>query len=351
MTHSGPPPTRPWPAYQSALESTDPGAGQPDITSALDQATTRLEGLSTTRNSVTNIQTDPLEAANQYSSTVNDLIRLNAEIANAADQPDLARGLQSFVNLANVKAPTAYEATLLTILVQEGRYTRWPDPSTAVGCGTDDAGNQLVPPADDEDCTLYKRIIEQQETLARNADVYRDNATVEGQQLFRDAEAGGDFNTIEAQLIEVAQSPGNSLSEDGTPITTPEAWIPTAIEKIDALQNAEDQLVTAVLDDASDLASQAQNEAFLYAVFSLGAVLLAIIIAILVGRATIGPLRRLTSAAYTLSTEQAARPGRAAAEPRRRRGRDAGRDADADRHRLARRDRPAGRRLQLDPGR
>lgn len=290
--------------FEASLDSVDPGSGEPDIAEAVEQAQNRLEGLSTIRNSVTNLQTNPLETAEQFSNTGDDLIRLNLEIAQAADQPELARGLQSFVNLSRVKAPTAYEATLLTILVQEGRYVRWTGPTAVAPCGSDAAGAQVTAPADDETCVLYTEINAQQDNLARASGVYEENTDADGLQIFRDADAGGDFNAIEARLFEAGQSPENTLETPSGPITTPEEWIPTAIAKIDSLRGAEDQLVGSVLSEASELASQAQNEAFLYGVFAAGAVLIAIIIAILVARATVGPLRRLTSAAYTLSTDK-----------------------------------------------
>ena len=287
-------------SYQSVRESTNPGEGEPEILNALDGATGRLEGLDTVRASVDDLQTDPPRAADQYNSTVSALVDVNVEVAKAADQPELARGLASFVNLGRVKAATAQEASLLAIVVQQGRYNRLAGahrrralrlrhhrrgPGDLAGRG------RVLPPS-----TLD--VIAAQAQIAQSSGVFEENATIEQKQIVRDAEAGQDFSVYETRIIEAGQD-----IETRSPRRR-RSTCRRARSNIEALKGAEDELITTVLDDAASLASDAQRTATLFAVGTIGAIVVALIIAFFVYRAVTVPMRQLTSAAYTLSTER-----------------------------------------------
>ena len=96
--------------------------------------------------------------------------------------------------------------------------------------------------------------------------------------------------------------------------------------------------------------SDAQQTALLFFIGAVGAILIALIIAFYVARAVTVPLKKLTSAAYTLSTDKLPALVERLRNP-----------DEADRPlsetltpidiQLEGRDRPAGRRLQLDPAR
>ena len=286
-------------AYDEVRNSTDPGGDDEEIQKALDGAQDRLDGLSTVRTSVDDLQTDPPRAIEQYSNGTKALVDVTVEVAKAADQPELARGLASFVNLGRVKAATSNEASLLAIVVQQSRYNRWLSPTTVEPCGSAQGGVvQVTAPADDESCAIYLDVIASQAQIAQSTAVFEEQATVEQKQIARDAQAGQDFSVFEARIIEDGQDVDNVVE------TTPEQFLPAARSNLDALKGAEDQIINQVLDDASSLASDAQSTATLFAVGTIGAIVIALLIAFFVYRAVTVPMRQLTSAAYTLSTER-----------------------------------------------
>jgi len=286
--------------YNSSLAADDPAGGNEEIANAVDQATTRIDGLRTLRNSVDNLQTDPPTAADQFGNTIEDLIRVNVEVAKAVEEPELSRGLTSFVNLERVKAATTNEAALLSIVVQQGKYNRWVSPTETAPCGSDAGGAQVTAPSDDGDCQIYTDIVTAQEQIAQKNGVLQENATLEQKQIVRDAESGQEFSVLEAEIFQAGQDVENNVAA----VVTPTAWLPVVSANLDSLKAAEDLLIVDVLDGATDLASSAQSEAFAFAIFTIGAVLIALIITTLVARATTRPLRELTTAAYSLSTER-----------------------------------------------
>ena len=72
-----------------------------EVESAVANARTRLDtGLDVNRRSVEQIQSEPVSALGPYWDLSGDLNEVNQAISRAADNPELARGLASFVNLS-----------------------------------------------------------------------------------------------------------------------------------------------------------------------------------------------------------------------------------------------------------
>ena len=73
---------------------------------------------------------------------------------------------------------------------------------------------------------------------------------------------------------------------------------------LDAYQDIQAEVVGKVIAETGDQAASAQQAVRLYVLGALAATLLAVLLAVIVGRATTGPLRKLTEAADRLSTER-----------------------------------------------
>lgn len=291
-------------AYQGAITSVAIGADTPDLQAAIEQAGTRIDDLQTMRNSVDKVQTDPYKTVDQFKVTSEDLLDVIREVSKVAEQPELSRGLQSFFNLGKVKASTAFEASLMSLIIERGQFSRWPSPSTAVPCGSDESGAQVAPPVDDESCVLASALATQEAQVDQDIAGYEDFATAAQKRLLREAWAGDNFEDVEQGLLRLAESPDNDVAAAEIDGTAADEWSVTVSEKLTRLKGFEDRLVGEVLASSRQLSDDAQRERLLFLVFAGGAVAIAVIIAALVARATTGPLQRLTAAAYTLSTDK-----------------------------------------------
>ena len=76
------------------------------------------------------------------------------------------------------------------------------------------------------------------------------------------------------------------------------------IDQLDSIKSSEDTVIGDVASSAQSLRSKAQQEATLFFVGAVGAIALALIIAFYVARSVTVPLKKLTTAAYSLSTDK-----------------------------------------------
>ncbi|MEZ5136201.1 MAG: hypothetical protein R2699_14390 [Acidimicrobiales bacterium] len=118
----------------------------------------------------------------------------------------------------------------------------------------------------------------------------------------RDTTAGTRFDESIKALSEAAGSDSATLETEDD--LAADVVLERSIEIIGSYRTVEDQLLSDTQAKAAQLQDEANREATIFVAIALGAVGVAIAGAILVARATTGPLRKLTSAAYTLSTEK-----------------------------------------------
>jgi signal transduction histidine kinase len=285
--------------YNASVEEVDPGGEGPDVEEAVGSAAGRLELLEVNRRSIDGLQTDPVQGLDNIDNIVDDLVAANLEVAKATNNPELARGLASFGNMASVKAATAREAAFMTIPVQQRLYNKYTSPTDVLPCGIVVGEAEPLPPADDEECRVYTDISNAQSSIDQSEQIFNQNATPDQRPILGDAQAGTDFGDFEDQILRAADQVENV-------ITTPtlEEWLPAVTQILDRLDDAQTGLLSTVQAQATEEASSSQRDATLYLVGALAAIAIALILAIYVARATIVPLRKLTAAAYTLSTER-----------------------------------------------
>lgn len=298
--------------YNAEKETVDPGRDSQQVKDALKQADNRIKSLPTIRKSVDAIQTDAARLVEEYSSTTIDLLTVNRTIAQTVDDPNLARGLASFNNLSAVTNLEAKTASLLTISVEIRFYAAvlptgsQPNPSKnnqlGEGCGEDAAK------ASDQ-CKIFKDALTANNEFAVADKAFDDSATGEQKQIKRFADAGLKYDELKRHAFENGQGHNDMTgAAPGTTLVAPDEFVSASTERIGKLFDAQKKILVedpeSVLNLASGKASKAQQGALLYLLFTTAAILFAAIITVSVGRAITGPLRKLTSAAYILSTER-----------------------------------------------
>lgn len=300
--------------YEKSRDEVAPGNDSQAIKDALKQADNRLKSLPTIRKSVDAIQTDASRLVDDYFSTTSDLLSVNRAVAQAVNDPALARGLTSFVNLSAVTNFEFKTASLLTITVEIGFYAgvlptgsvTTPERNNPLGegCGTDAQGGG-------DTCKIYKDTIDTNNNLATADSTFKETATGEQKQKERFADAGLKYDELKRHAIEDGQG-HNDLTgaTEGTTQVKPDEWVPAAVDRINKLTEAQVNILSDANDPLSVLSlakaktQSAQSEATLYALLTILSILAAAIITTLVARAITVPLRKLTTAAYVLSTER-----------------------------------------------
>jgi len=300
--------------YEASRDTVQPGNDSQGIKDALKQADNRLKSLPTIRRSVDAIQTEATRLVDDYFSTTSDLLSVNRAVAQSVNDPALSRGLNSFVNLSQVTNLEFKTAALLTISVEIRFYAaKLPtgsDPvaerntSLGTGCGNDASGAG-------DDCKIYKDSIAANNDLGTADKTFEETATGEQKQKKRFADAGLKYDELKRHSIENGQGHNDMTgAETGTTEVKPDEWVPASVDRINKLTEAQIGILSDTNDPlsvaslATSKTKSAQNAATLYALFSIGAILLAAFITFLVARAITVPLRKLTSAAYVLSTER-----------------------------------------------
>jgi signal transduction histidine kinase len=293
--------------YADSLETVQPGRDDEAVAESVKQADNRLLRLDTNRRSVDSVQTDALGQIGPYQNTTAALLDVNLRVAYSVDDPELARGLQTVSNLATVTQNESRVASILSISVEIGFYAsvlpKGADPRTEKGlCGDDAEGAK-------DSCPVYA------EALSANVDkdqaevLFLNTASGEQKQTYRAADAGSEFDQLKANAFEN----GNGINDmrgtvDGSEPIDPEKFLTSAANRIDRLFQAQEKMLASgtesVQSIAATKASDARQGAVVYALLTIIAILVAGLITASVARATTGPLKKLTSAAYTLSTER-----------------------------------------------
>jgi len=308
--------------YQAAIAKVNPAKDSEDLKKAAGAVDDRLKNLDTQRRSVDGVETETQTAVKQFSDISKALSDLDTSIAQATNDPELARGLNTFANLNRLNYTQANQAALLTAVAQVGYFpATWPtkDNPNATACVNPSSG-----------CDIYSKITSAASDVVQQTTIYNQAADGTQKQYLRDATAGKALATFEKQIIETGNVPPAILSAaNAVPIVggfvpwSPKLVVNPQTGKYDAittegatgvvaasldqggsLKSAGDQIIGTVLTNASKLKSDAQQAATLYLIFAIGAIAIALIAAFYVARAVTVPLKKLTTAAYTLSTDK-----------------------------------------------
>ncbi len=265
-------------AYRQAVANTpiDVSTVQgKDLEAATAQAETRVKGLEVTRRSVDDIQVTTSVARDNYAEAVRQLLTVNAEVANNAQNPALANQLRDLVLLGNYKATSSEIDALLAGVTKAGRMEE----------------AELVELSGDADSTTEHLL----EERTRRQQQFTDLASANNKALLRNISE----SAVNAAIIEIASTP------IGQPLTiSNDEWTEIGAAHLDGLFVVETNIIKETLDQAGTLRSDAESERNLFLLGTLAAVAFALFVALIVSRATTRPLRQLTDAAYELSNEK-----------------------------------------------
>ncbi len=270
-------------AYQASLDDVDPAQDSDTIADAVRQAENRLETLPTNRTTVDFQQTETAAVVENFAAIYGDLVRVNASLVPEANEASLLRGLTTVVNLERYKSAVATQSGLLAGVAAQGSFLN--------------RDGTLCDPVD-ANCASFA-IADSASNDAAQAEKTFDEggATAAEKQLKRDAGAGQRYDGLAQDVIDGGLD-GNDVDVDVR------SFVDASVERLTSLQSVEVVLIDNVIAEASSLAADAQNAATLYVTGALAAIIAALLIAAVVARATTGPLRKLTAAAYTLSTDK-----------------------------------------------
>ncbi len=261
----------------------EPGRDAPGTQEALTQANNRLGTLPTNRNSVDSRQLSFVGVVDAFTNSTTDLITVNANIVQQANEPSLLHGLNTAVNLARIQNAKATEAALLNGVVVSGSF------KDETGATCEDVNIE---------CESFVRTTTAgAEATQAERTFQQGGATLEDKRILRDNESKSKFDELKKQVLSEGGNT-NQVTVD------PEAFGTAVLDQLGSLASVESTFINNVMTEADSLVTDAQSAASLYLVGTLIAITAALIIAFLVARATTVPLRRLTSAAYTLSTER-----------------------------------------------
>jgi signal transduction histidine kinase len=270
-------------AFEASVDRIDPGRGSATVAEALLNGETRLSRLATVRTSVDSIIQTPTQITDEYHNITSSLIAINASLVQTTGEPDLLLGLTTVANLERVKNARASEGALLTQAAVRNEFSN----RQGGRC-------ELV---STEDCTGYLAAVGATNQVGQAEENFDRFASASEKQTLRAVSTKLTLDELRRQIFDQAQN-GNFVTVDQGEV------IAASLDALAQLESVESQFVGSVNLQAGALAADAESAARLYLTLTLLAVVAALAIALLVARATAVPLRKLTSAAYSLSTDK-----------------------------------------------
>jgi signal transduction histidine kinase len=269
--------------FQEAAATVQPGSDSEAVAETLRNAETRITNLGTTRNSVDFFQTNPASASEQFLNTTNSLIAVNAALVQTARDPDLLLGLTTVANFERIKNARAHESSLLVPIVVRGAFIN----REGVSCAD----------VTSEDCQTYTLLVNSRADVIQAEEAFVRFASADDKALWRNVGTSLPIDDLSQQVLEQGRV-SNVITVGVEDVTA------ASFDSLEQLGALDDRFIASVNEQASQPVTDAQNTARLFLLATVLAVIAALSIAFLVARATTVPLRKLTKAAYILSTDK-----------------------------------------------
>ena len=208
--------------YNATEDRIDPGKDSDDLKKAVAAVADRLNKLDTQRRSVDGIETETSKTIEQFvdptSSTSGTLAALNTAIAQAAEDPTLSRGLNTYANLNRLKTAQSNQAALATSFASLtysdalpfGYFPlTWP---TTTRSGTPCQRSPVT-----ASCTAS--YLASAADIAQQEKIFNDAANASQKQLYRDSTAGKKLADYEKQITDTGTVPGTALNDTNSFVT------------------------------------------------------------------------------------------------------------------------------------
>lgn len=268
-------------AFEKAVENVNPAAESESVAASLKNSQERLVKLQTTRNSVDLFQSTAADATDQFYQLTKNLIDIDSSLVQTASDPDLLIGLTTVANFERFKNEKAKLASLSTAVVSRGEFIS-REKSTCTEITT-------------ESCASFAGVLEASNASAEASTAFDRFATATDKNAARNIINSLGLDDYVQEIIE---------SETATVDVAAGEVVDASLQALTTLDELANRFIGQVNATAGDQASEAQTAVQLYVLLTGAAVLFALAIAFLVARATTVPLRKLTNAAYTLSTDK-----------------------------------------------
>jgi signal transduction histidine kinase len=269
-------------AFEAAVASVDPASESEAVADALKNSQDRLAKLQTTRNSVDLYQTTAADAIDQFYQLTLNLIDIDSSLVQTASDPDLLIGLTTVANYERFKNEKARLGSFAVAVSSRGAF---------ISRG----GTVCESPVTLEDCTSFASVQQASTASAGAATAFERFATAADKSGARNVINSLALDDFVQEIIE---------SETATVEVAPAEVVAASLEALNTLNELGNRFIAQVNATAGDLAADAQSAVRLYLLLTGAAIILALGIAFLVARATTVPLRKLTNAAYSLSTDK-----------------------------------------------
>jgi signal transduction histidine kinase len=271
--------------YRAALDAVKPAENNPRAETKLREFDTRLANLTTTRAGVDQLQL-PVELANdQYFNTSAASDQLTGSLVQAVSSPDLIGDLTNVVNLSALQSAISGEASILTAAEIKGGFFTSSD--------------QLCESVFAADCSSFSDAQEFRARVTSSKAVFEELASPEAKQDQRNATATEQYD-VKARSLYTAARSTNAI----TPVTDAMADASvtrSATSQLSSLAALQGSTIEATKARAESIAGDAQRAVWLFAAAALAALVIAAAAAAYAAKATIEPLRRLTTAAKELA--------------------------------------------------
>lgn len=283
----------------AVLTDFDVSGESEEFEQAVKTAQTRLDDLDTVRSAVDGRQMSVQNATATLGETADALLEVNSEISQASQTPELSDALTNYVEFSSGKQASAETLAAMVAVANRvgpnGAPVAFFVDSTGQPCGIGE-GEPL------EDCaewTEYQTSVTQE---AIDEARFEARATAEQKSLARNETSAEKVRIADGMLedLDTAALAAQPFQVTDGPLSTVQA----SQDKLAALLTVEGALVTEIVDDAIELSNTASDEMRVFIIVAVVAILASIVLALIVARAIVGPLQRLTVGANKLSTEQ-----------------------------------------------
>jgi signal transduction histidine kinase len=285
--------------FRATSDGVDAGT---ELASALELTASRLDDISTIRDSVDRGSIDPLIVDQWYVDSIEAILDADTAVSNEVPIAEVSADLSSSVALARANEAVSKQNNIVTIALGQQEF--------------------------DAEGRLWRLFFERGREADRYYGLYFELATAQQQAAVRCAQASEAATNVtrftEPVIDEIALTVDifDGILKGTSTVTMDQAWLesvsavpqgsPATLETwvgmVDGQMSALDAPYVAMLDSVSaqvsDVRSAAEQQALLYVVLTLVAIVVSGILALVVARRITKPLRSLTEAADRLSTEQ-----------------------------------------------
>jgi signal transduction histidine kinase len=296
--------------YRDDVNTIQPARDFPAF-QGLDLEGTMHELTTTNRLAVQGLQSETPRLLARYTDLSKGVADVVAEVTKSLEDPILARRMASVSALSNLSAARADLAGSVAAAAEIGYFPEsYPSSikdaaqvdTTGKGCGTDAAkalSNQ--PP----NCKSYSHVLDAVAASEEKKVKFDEVSTPNDRSIFRTSSADSAWNSDIKDATDVGKS-GNDL----TALVPGNEYMKAAQAHLTGLAATSDRILSdtsnpdSVAALAGERATKAQQAAIFYFFFAVASIVVAAAVTYSVARSITVPLRKLTTAAYSLSSER-----------------------------------------------